>query len=186
MTLSDLPKALLMTVVQQIAILLLPGANGDMDAATDAAMQTLMGYHPETEAEFRLAARSIACSLQALEALAQAVNPELPLLRVLRLRSGAVSLNREAEKADRRLEKLRQDRLTGVEPTPEPVPEPDPPVLVKTTALIEDNRKVASYAKAHGLTFTQALSQRQRDLRLAERQRKQAARGNQSSVPALA
>ncbi len=187
MPLSDLPEAFLKTIVCQIALLLLRGAGGDMQAAQEAALATIRAHNPQTGAELRLAARIIGFSLQAGEALAQAAHPEMPLLRILRLRSGAVSLSREAQKAERELAKLQEARQMGLEPEPRPEPQPDPPKIEKTTALIEDNRKVSAYAKAHGLTWTQALQARERDRRLAERQRKQQERArNAAPVPALA
>ncbi len=187
MPLSDLPEAFLHTIIRQIALLLFHGAGGDMEAAQKAALATIRAHAPQTEAEFRLAARIISFSLQSGEALAQAAHPEMPMLRVLRLRSGAVSLAREAQKAERQLEKLQADRVMGVEPAPEPTPQPDSPKIEKATALIADNRKVSAYAKAHGLTWTQALQQRERDRRLAERQRKQQEREQKAGpVPAMA
>ena len=176
MSLADHPEAFLQTILHQNALLLLEGAGGDMDAARHAAAATLSAYDPQTEAELRLAARIISFSLQAGEALAQAADPEMPLTRVLRLRTGAVSLGREAEKAERRLEKLRDARLHGVTEEAEPLPEPEAPRTEKTTTLIDDNRKVAAYAEAHGLTWSEALKQRRREQRLAERRRKQEAR----------
>jgi hypothetical protein len=169
MTLADLPEALLQTILHQIATLLLQGAGGDMEAARHAAAATLSTYDPQTEPELRLAARVVSFSLQAGEALAQAADPDMPLTRVLRLRTGAVSLSREAEKAERRLEKRREARLLGLEPDLQPLSEPEPPRIANTTALIEDNRKVAAYAQAHGLTWAEALKQRRRDQRLADR-----------------
>jgi hypothetical protein len=176
MSLSDLPEAFLQTILHQIALLLLEGAGGDMEAARQAAALTLGSYDPRTETELRLAARVISFSLQAGEALAQAADPEMPLNRVLRLRTGAVSLTREAEKAERRLEKLREARMDDVAPATDLIPEPESPRVEKTTALIDDNRKVAAYAKANGLTWTEALKQRRREQRLAERQLKQQTR----------
>ncbi|HET6608685.1 MAG TPA: hypothetical protein VFG62_18565 [Rhodopila sp.] len=173
MTLANLPEAFLQTILHQIALLLLQGAGGDMEAARQAAMATLAAYHPRTEIELRLAARIISFNLQALGALAQAADPDMPLTRVLRLRTGAVSLSREAEKAERRLEKLRE---TGIHTQPEEPAQPEfpseTPSAEKTTALIQDNRKVAAYAQAHGLTWTEALKQRRREQRLAERHRR--------------
>jgi hypothetical protein len=184
MQLTDLPKALLQTIIRQIAVLLLKGAGGDMEAACQAAAVTLGAHHPETELEFRLAARVVAFSLQAGEALAQAANPEMPLTRVLRLRTGAVSLSREADKAERQLEKLREARLQGLPEAPEPLPEAESPRIEKTAALIDDNRKVAAYAQAHGLSWTEAHRQRNREKRLAERHAKEAARAG--AAPAFA
>jgi len=176
MPLADLPEAFLQTILHQIALLLLRGAGGDMEAARHAAAFMLGSYAPRTETELRLAARIISFNLQAGEALAQAADPEMPLNRVLRLRTGAVSLAREADKAERRLEKLREARMDDVAAAPEPIPEPESPRVEKTTALIDDNRKVAAYAQANGLTWSEALKQRHREQRLAERQQKQQAR----------
>jgi hypothetical protein len=177
MSIADLPEAFLQTILHQIALLLLPGAGGDMEAARQAAAVTLSAYDPRTEAELRLAARIVSFSLQALEALAQAADPEMPLARVLRLRTGAVSLSREAEKAERRLEKLRENRaVEEAQPLPESEIPEEPASIEKATALIDDNRKVAAYAQAHGLTWSQAMKQRRREQRLAERREKQQAR----------
>jgi len=175
MSIADLPEAFLQTILHQIALLLLPGAGGDMEAARQAAAVTLSAYDPRTEAELRLAARIVSFSLQSLEALAQAADREMPLTRVLRLRTGAVSLSREAEKAERRLEKLREGRAAEeAQPLPEPEVPEEPARIEKTTALIDDNRKVAAYAQAHGLTWSQAMKQSRREQRLAERREKQA------------
>jgi len=177
MSLANLPEAFLRTILHQIALLLLAGAGGDMEAARHAAAATLSAYAPRTEVELRLAARIVSFSLQSLEALAQAADPEMPLTRVLRLRTGAVSLSREAEKAERRLEKLRENRAVGEDqPLPEPEVLEEPVGIEKTAALVDDNRKVAAYAKAHGLTWSEAMKQRRREQRLAERRQKQQAR----------
>ena len=173
MSLADLPEALLQTILNQIAMLLLEGAGGDIQVARHAAAVTLGAHAPATEAELRLAARIVSFSLQAGEALAQAAHPEMPLSRVLRLRTGAVSLSREADKAERRLEKLRENRMQAIPEDADPLPDPEPAPVEKTTALIEDNRKVAAYAQANGLSWTDALKQRRREQRLAERRRKQ-------------
>src|SRR6185437_14488857 len=172
------------TILHQVALLLLQGAGGDMEAAHRAAAAALSAYDPRTEAELRLAARVISFSLQSLEALGQAADPEMPLTRVLRLRTGAVSLSREAEKAERRLEKLREARLQGLPEEAEPLPEAEPARIEKTTALIEDTRKVAAYAQAHGLSWSEAHRQRNREKRLAERRAKEAARTG--ATPAFA
>jgi hypothetical protein len=185
MPLTDLPHALVRTILHQIAVLLLRGAGGDMEAARQAAAVTVGVHMPQTEQELRLAARIVGFSLQAGEALAQAANPELPLTRVIRLRTGAVSLTREAEKAERRLEKLREARLQGLPEEPEPLPQASPRVE-KAAALVEDTRTVAAYAKAHGLSWTEANRQRNRDKRLAERRAKEAARAEALAAPAFA
>lgn len=186
MSLTDLPEIFLNTIVHQIAMLLLPAAGGDQDAARRAATAAIAAYDPKTEAELTLAARIISFSLQAIEALGQAADPAMPLTRVFRLRGGAVSLSREAQKAERQLEQLRKGREAGVPQSSLAQPDPIPPRVEKATALVEDNRKTATYAKANGLTYTQALQQRYRDQRLAERRAKEAKRANARPVPAFA
>ncbi len=181
MSLADLPEALLQTILHQVAVLLLSGARGDMDAARHAAAATLSTYDPQTEPELRLAARVISFSLQAGEALAQAADPDMPLTRVIRLRSGAVSLSREADKAERRLERLREVRFQAMEEAATAVPESEweeeAPVDAPLASPSEDSRKVAAYAEANGLSWSDALKQRRREQRLAERRRKLAMRG---------
>jgi len=150
--------------------LFLAGAGDDRDAARDAAIRMLNVYHPETEDEFRLAAKIVGFSFQAIQALGQAAMPDLPVTRVLRLRGGAVSLSRASEKAERRLDLLRKARRQGVVAQPV-VAEPEParvePAVVKAVEVIEDTGKVAALAKASGVSWSAAYDQRQTDLRIA-------------------
>ena len=85
------PAAVLETILTQLAMLFLTAAAGDTQAARDAAGHMLGAYHPETEDELRLAAKIVGFSFQAIQALGQAATPNMPLTRVLRLRSGAVA-----------------------------------------------------------------------------------------------
>jgi hypothetical protein len=111
---KTLPAAILETILARLALLFLTGAAGDMTAARQAAAQMLAAYHPETEDELRLAASIVGFSFQALEALGQAATQDMPLTRVLRLRGSAVTLNREANKAQNRLDQLRKTRREAV------------------------------------------------------------------------
>jgi hypothetical protein len=173
MSLDQIPQAFRLTIIQQIAMMLLAASNGNLNDAREAAAATLAGFDPKNEAELRLVARIVGFSLQAGEALAQAAEYGMPITRVIRLRTGAVALSREAQKAEQQLTKLRQ---AAAESEAQPEVEPVPPNVEKTAELVEDTRKISSYAKAHGLTFTQALQQRERDRRLAARAAKEAAR----------
>jgi hypothetical protein len=150
------------------------GAN-DPATARAAAAQMLAAYEPRTEDELHLAAKIVGFSFQALEALGQAAEPDLPINRVLRLRGGAVSLSRASEKAQRRLDQLQKARREGIaaaqpsaaaQPAAEPEPEPEPR-LEKAAALIQDTRTTMAAAKATGLTWTQIQEQRQQDIRIA-------------------
>jgi hypothetical protein len=166
MSLANFPAAVLETILIRLAALFLIGANGDATAARQAALLMLGAYHPETEDELSLAAQIIGFSFQALEALGQAAEPDLPVTRILRLRGGAVSLSRESANAQRRLTQLQKDRRQGTliqaaEPPP-PSPQPEKPL-----APVHNTGPVATAAKAGGLTWTQAYEQRQRDTRIA-------------------
>jgi hypothetical protein len=162
------------TILGHLATLFLVGANGNMEAARQAAATMLAAYGPQTEDEHRLAAQVISFGFHALEALAQATTPEMPLNRILRLRGSAVSLSREAEKAQRRLDRLQQARLDGAD-TPADAP-PLPPSIEKACDLVDDTRQVAAAAKAAGVTWTQAYQQRQRATRITENLKKNQAR----------
>jgi hypothetical protein len=167
---STLPAAVLETILTRLATLFLAAAGEDPEAARHAATEMLESYHPETTDELRLAANIIGFSFQALEALAQAATPDMSLARVLRLRGGAVSLSREAAKAERRLAQLQNARQHAIPAAPESHPDPQPepePKTEKAIALIQDTAAVALAAKAGNLTWIQAHEQRQRDARIA-------------------
>ncbi len=164
---KTLPAAVLETILTHLAALFLTGAGGDMIAAREAAAQMLSAYHPETEDELHLAANVISFSFQALEALAQAATPDIPLTRTLRLRGSAVSLSRESHKAQRRLDKLQTARRAGIPAKIQAEPAQPEAKIEKALDLIKDTRTVTVAAKAQGLTWTQAYEQRQRAARIA-------------------
>jgi hypothetical protein len=159
MSLTTFPAAVIETILARLAMIFLAGASGDNSAARQAAQQMLIAYNPQTEDELCLAANIISFNFQALEALGQAANPDQPITRVLRLRSGAVSLSREAEKARRslsQLQKARQQAQQAEAPQPEPVM-PQARHRIPAAAVRTDSE----YARA------QAEEDRQRDLRIA-------------------
>jgi hypothetical protein len=157
--------AILETVLIHLAAFFLTGAGGDIIAARQAALQMLGAHRPETEDELRLAANVIAFGLHALEALGQASTPNLSLTRILRLRGSAVSLNREAAKAQRRLDQLqaahRQDMPVR------PVQAPPVQVHPKAPDPIKDTSDIAAAAKVSRPTRTETEEDRQRDKRIA-------------------
>jgi hypothetical protein len=168
------PDVILETILDHLATLFLAGAHGNIQAARQAAATMLAAYGPQTEDEHRLAAQIISFGFHALEALSQATMPEMPLNRILRLRGSAVSLSREAEKAQRRLDRLQQARLDGTEAPADPPPLPLS--IEKACDLVDDTRRVAAAAKAAGVTWTQAYQQRQRTTRITENLKKNQAR----------
>ncbi len=185
---ATLPAAILETILTHLAALFLTGAGGDPTAARHAVAQMLGAYHPQTEDELRLAAKIVGFSFHALEALGQAAAPDMPITRVLRLRSSAVSASREASKAERRLTQLRNDRQRDIRTQPEPeIEKPIAPIENTNTenAGIENTGKIAIAAKASGQTWTQAYQQRQTDLRIAASLKRAEARIAALSNPAI-
>jgi hypothetical protein len=184
---QTLPAAILETILTRLAASFLTGAGGDIDAARHAATQMLLAYHPGTADELRLAANIIGFSFQALEALSQAAAPDMPVTRCLRLRGSAVSLSREAAKAERRLAQLQKAPQHPVETQPKAEPQPAPePKIEKALALIQDTSEIATAAKASNLTWTQAYEQRQRESRIAASLKRAEARIAAQAKPALA
>lgn len=161
---TTLPAAVVETILVRLTALFLVGTDGNQIAARQAAALMLNAYHPETEDELSLAAAVIAFSFQALEALSQSATPDIPLTRILRLRSGAVSLSREAEKARHRLIQAQQARQQGIQPEAPPEPAPK---IEKAVNLIQDTAEVAASAKASGQSWTQTYENRQRERRIA-------------------
>jgi hypothetical protein len=168
-----LPAAILDTILGRLSLLFLSGAGGDTAAARLAARQMLAIYQPETEDEFRLAAQIVSFSFHALEALSQAASPDMPLTRILRLRSSAVSLSRESHKAQRRLDQLQKARRTGAPSQPASTDAPHSgSTTEKALALIADTREVMQSAKNDAQTWTQAYQQRLRAKRITENLKK--------------
>jgi len=159
------PAAILETVLIRLAALFLTGAGGDITAARHAALQMLGAYQPETEAELRLAANIIGFGLQALEALAQASTPDLSITRVLRLRGSAVSLNREATKAQRGLDQLQKARRQHM--PAQPIQAPPVQAGQQALGLTNDISDITTAAKAGRPTRTKTEEDRQRDERIA-------------------
>jgi hypothetical protein len=173
---KTLPTAILDTILSYLTTLFLPGTAGDFTAARRAAGQMLAAYQPQTEDELRLAAAIVSFSLQALDSLSQAASPDLPLTKILRLRGSAVSLSRESDKAQRRLEHLQQTHRQTEAIRPEATqteatrPEAEPPLAPASAKL----------------TWTQAYEQRQRDQRIAASLKRAEARVAAHQIPPTA
>lgn len=129
---SQLPKGLQMPsfptiapafleeMVAHLLHLFVRGAGGDEAAARHAVLSTLAAYHAEDEQELRLAAEIISFGFAALEALAKAINPDLPLNAVLRLRGNANAAHRSGHQCQRTLDKLRKERRAAAVHSPAP------------------------------------------------------------------
>jgi hypothetical protein len=135
--------AVLDTILGRLALLFLSGTDGDLAPARQAAAHMLAAYQPRTEDELRLAAQVVSFSLHALEALGQAATQDMPLNKILRLRSGAVSLSRESHKAERRLEQRQQarDDTIPAEPIETAPVESIRPEIDEAIALVETTRQ---------------------------------------------
>jgi len=152
--------------------LFLSAAADNGAAARDAAKAMLDSYGVRTNRELRLAALAIAFSFGALDALSRAVDRDLPLNLVLRLRGNANALNRAAEQNENRLEKqLRQAEIAA----PEATPEPAMPASSATDDLVAFVRSAWKAEKAAAATPSAPPSRQQRrhaDRRAEKQQRR--------------
>jgi hypothetical protein len=174
---TNLPAAILATILGHLARLFLTGAGGDLIAAGHAANQMLTAFHPETEGELRLAAEIISFSFHALEALSQAADPDMSLNQKLRLRGSAVSLSRQSHKSERKLDQLQKARRAGIPTEPMEAPDPQPeavrPGIDNALQSIEIIREAIPTAGKTGRpTWTQGYQQRQAAKRIVENLKK--------------
>jgi hypothetical protein len=113
---AHLNPTLILTIIAQLSLLfVVPGT--DLDAARAVVAELLADYNVDTNEELALAA-----------------DRELPLNLVLRLQSSAISMSREANKAQRALDRLRRDRF--VQAVREAT-EPSEPIPAQATAIQE-------------------------------------------------
>ena len=171
------PAVILDTILARLAQLFLTGAGGNLIAANRAAGQMLTAYHPETEVELNLAAEIISFSFEVLDALSQAVDPDLSLNQKLRLRGGAVSLSRQSHKAQHTLSQLQKARHAEIAVQPIEVgiavAEPAPAVVTEAPRPVEAIRKPTPVgAKIGRQSWTQGYQQRQAAKRIVENLRK--------------
>jgi hypothetical protein len=176
---ATITPVMLDTVLGHLAPHFLATTNGDLPAARHAAGHLLAAYNATTEEELGLAGEVVTFTFHALEALSEAAALDLPINQKLRLRGSAVSLSREAHKAQRKLDQLRKARLTvSAQPetqasptTPEklgtPEPAPEKPVSSAALGLIELAQEVIDASSRKGGAQTWVLSRQQR--RAAER-----------------
>jgi hypothetical protein len=162
---NAIPAVILQTFLSRLAMLFLSAAGGDITAARHAASRMLAAYHPRTEDELCLAAQVISFSIHALDALGEATEPGIAPTRIVRLRGSAVSLHREADKAQRRLAQRQQARQEAIAVQPhsvQPASEPGPiehPVAAATPSIPgqpydrrpEDLRIAASIKRAEAI-----------------------------------
>jgi hypothetical protein len=114
-TLADIILNLIVTL---LAPMFLTAANGDLDFARRAALETINSYRARNHAELIAVAQILGCGLAALGSLSLSMADDISLVMTLRLRGNANALIRAAELPRRT---LREDPA----PTAEPF-DPDP------------------------------------------------------------
>ncbi len=185
---TSIAQAAIDTVLIRLAVLFLVGAADDPIAARQAASQMLAAHKVETDEELRLAAEIISFSLHALEALSQASAPDLSLNKILRFRASAVSLSREAHKAQRKLDLLQRARRTGVPQPVEVQPMPpalDSPQIDKPLELIQPKPEAPRTVPNNATkTWSQLFQKRETAKRITENLKKsQAQHANRPEHP---
>jgi hypothetical protein len=155
MTREATPQEVTQTIVQNLAALLLDAADGNPDQAKDAASRAIEAFKPRTEAEFRLAARVTAYTLQATHALARANRPDTTDAAATRHCGTAMALTKEADKAEQRLAELQAGPPQEQDEIPsQHVPAAQPKSFPKSK---DELRKIGIYAQQHRISFAQAL-----------------------------
>jgi hypothetical protein len=178
---TTIAKAILETVLSQLALLFLTAANGNTEAAREAAAQMLAAHDPQTPDEITLAAQIVTLQFHALEALGNAAEPGLSLNRILRLRGSAVSLSRESHKARRRLEQIQRARQTEAQAPqaqqPQPAqPNPDPAAQQALDLLATAQETIRAAQRTGGKNWRQNLEKRLLTAKITEAGKAQAAR----------
>ena len=107
----DLPQLLLQKLLLPLTELFLPLSGNNTDAAWDNATDATTSFDPRTPNEFRLATRIAIVNIRANQLAAQSADPSLPPAVAIRMSQCALSYMREADKAERRLEKLQTEGL---------------------------------------------------------------------------
>jgi hypothetical protein len=119
--LAHIPAAAIETILGQLFLFYLPGANGDRETARQAALAGLLAYQPRTEPELALAAEIIGYRYHARESMRQAAEPDLATNQMLRLVTAATRLGREALRGLVKLEQMQRVRRDASEPEAPPV-----------------------------------------------------------------
>jgi hypothetical protein len=183
--LDDLNERLLKTYLEPLFRLLLPAAQDNEEAAWDAALDAVLGYGPQSQAELAIVCQLIVYSMQSAQTAAKAGAPDLSPADIARLCKAATTFAREAEKLESRLEKLRNDRgdtpvnqpatlirsalrplrvpPPPAQPEPAETPQADTAETTLSPAVKEEIRRTAAYARTHNLTYAQACAQLERE-----------------------
>ena len=176
--LTDIPELLLKTLLRPLMGLLFEVSDEDPKAAFENALEAISVFNPHTPVELRLAVRVCIFNILGNQACAQAGMQDLPVDRSIRLHQGAITLVREADKAEARLEKLQTMRAEGQkQPEPEEVEEltaTESPKVEKAMDLLDETKAIAGQAAILGVTWPQAYKQRKLEKQLAKRRDREA------------
>jgi hypothetical protein len=188
----DLPDSLIETLILPLTALLLAASGNDNATAKANALKLIEVHDPTTVIELRLAVRIELFNIRANQTASEAGTRDLSPEIATRVTAGAISLTREADKAERRLEKLKtarpqaqeEPRTQSFSPASDPDPERESP-LRDPQAVAEEIKQITVHAQANGLPFAKAYKQRKLEKRLALRQERDA-RLQAASQPAIA
>jgi hypothetical protein len=166
---DDLPQGLMQAILLPLINELLPIVGNDKDVAWESAEAATMSLNPQSPIEFRLAVRIALFNIQANRLTAEANAPALTPACAIRMRLCALSYAREADKAERRLEKLQTARIKEQEQQPEPAsPEAEPAITPTEQTTTQAQQSPAADVPAYKrLKQERRLAkQRDRDARL--------------------
>ncbi len=185
---ADIPQGLMQAILLPLINELLPIVGNDKDAAWESAEAATMSLNPQNPIEFRLAVRVALFNIQANRLTAEANAPGLTPTCAIRMSLCALSYAREADKAERRLEKLQATRMKeqkqqhAPETTAaEPAATPAPAHAEQTTPRAQPNLRTYKQLKQE----LRLAKQRERDARLKAQAEAPAETRGQASAPGL-
>ena len=150
------------------------------DATAKAnALKLIEAHDPKTVIELRLAVRIELFNISANQTISRACPSDLPPLIATRVTTGALSLIREADKAERRLEKLKAARPQAQEEPQHQAPVSDPYRDAESPSrdphvVAEEIKQITAHAEASGIPFVKAYKQQRLEKRLAIRRERDA------------
>jgi hypothetical protein len=175
----DLPDALIETLILPLIELFLAVAGSDKATAKADALKLIEAHDPKTVIELRLAVRVALFNIRANQAISQASTPGLPPAAATRLTGHGLSLIREADKAERRLEIGRAERPEAQEERHHQPSAPEPDLGVEAPSrdpaiVAEEIKQITTQAEANGIPFVKAYKLRKMEQREARRQERDA------------
>jgi hypothetical protein len=118
---DDMPHLLLQNLLLPLMELLLPMSNDNQDTAWDSAIAAANSLNPTTVDEFRLAVRVSVSSIRANQCAARSMADGITPSLSIRTAQCGLAYARDADRAERQLEKLQAARLKAEQAPPEPI-----------------------------------------------------------------